>query len=299
MLYEYAVDPHVLSELGNCRTFFDNFQLHLGKVVSDVPNQWVREAFVAINGISHEQCQPVMKKTLKLKLKKLLDQSLCVNREVGGWNRSDRNWIDLVVDQNSVFPFAAVITDSSGSNPIKTYSMSGLLFEAPDCWNCDPQLRVPRNAKSIVDAMHPLLLISKEVTIIDPHMDPRTGRYRRVLIEIIQRLDQFNFGRGIKKLTYFNADFRGDMQAAMEQYLIRALPMGCEVVCCQWPEDIMHDRFVITDVGGIEYGRGTDETEGNHADEVRISLMSKKSLRQEWEPFKNISKCTRIIRVSS
>ena len=213
MLYEYALDPLLLADIKNCQSIFDNFRPERGKLVSDVPRKWIREAFQAIQSIPPDQCKPVMRQTIKVHLKKMLDHGLCTNRRSIDWCRTHDTWLQYVASHNSNYPFAAVIGEDSVEDPVKSYSLQQLFMNAPECWNEPTQIYVRRQAKDIVDALMPIFCISKQIYLIDRHIYPNERKYNNVLLEIIKRSGQYNFGNGINKITLYSMDHRLDMQA--------------------------------------------------------------------------------------
>lgn len=274
MLYEYAVDPSLLGDVNNCCTVFDNFKIHQGRLIADVPRQWVRDAFHAIQDIPSHQCQPVMRKTIKENLKKLLDQALCGNRPQLEWDRMRETWLAHAAAHNANHPFSGIISNATATVPAIAYSINELFISSPANWQALPQMSVERNAKCIVDALTPLLGLSKHIILIDRHLYPGTARSLRVLREIIARVPQYNYGRGIKKLIIHSSDHRQDWQVSLEHNVLPHLPAGFEVECRLWPKNTEHDRFVVTDVGGISFGEGLDEKVHDGTDKVLLSLIT-------------------------
>lgn len=286
MLYEYAIDPSLLADINNCQTIFFNFKPEKGKVIADVPRKWHQEAFQAINGMPHDQCPPVMKKTLKSNLLKLLNESLCRNREDPNWNRNNENWLQLVTRVNKSYPFAALLKSQALTEPVRTYAISRLLLDAPECWSAPTQCNVPRKASEIIDSLMPLLKLSKSIQLIDMHLYPGDPRSKRVLIELLRRAPEFNFGEGVKKILIHSSDHRKDLQTSLEQHIAPYLPNNLEVQYRLWPDSIEHDRFVISDVGGLFLGHGFDECrKDDDAQEVFISLISLQKCRSLLSKF--------------
>lgn len=285
MLYEYAVDPSLLGDINNCRTIFDNFKPERGKLIADVPRKWQQAAFSAINGIPHAQCQPVMRKTLKKHLGRLLKESLCANRNPPQWNRIEESWLTHVLAAQGAHPYAAILAARTSQELACTYALSELLLNAPDCWRSPTQRSVLRNADNIVDALMPLLRISKQITLIDRHLYPGETRYRRVLVELVRRIPEMNFGRGVGSMTMHVSDQRHDMRDSLQLHLGRHLPRGFEIVCCGWPKSAEHDRFAITDVGGIQLGQGFDEHSPAGTEHVFLSLIDYETRRRLMTQF--------------
>lgn len=273
MLYEYALDPSLLSDFDNCRTIFESFKPERGKLIADVPRKWQQEAFKAINGMAHDQCQPVMKKTLKNGLKRLTEEALCSNRECPPWDRQKETWLSHALAAQDAHPFAAILAAATSPEPVGTYALAQLFLDAPECWKAPTEMSIPRSAKNIVDALMPLFTISKQITLIDRHMYPGSPSHLRVLKEIVGRMHECNFGRGVPRITLHVSDHRRDMQSSLEQHLLPYLPSDFEFVSCAWPQAIEHDRFAVTDVGGIRLGEGFDERRHDGTRDVALSLI--------------------------
>ena len=71
------------------------------------------------------------------------------------------------------------------------------------------------------------------------------------------------------------------MQSSLDAQLLRHIPVGLVIDARMWPESMMHDRFVITDVGGLSFGVGLDESEGTSVSEVEVSLITDERRRKE------------------
>lgn len=274
MFHEYAIDPSLLSDVFNCERIFASFKPEQGRILSDVPRKWHEAAFQAINSIPHDRCQPVMKKTLKNALRKLLQEDLCVNRNCRSWDKQAETWIQYAADRNAEYPFAAILAGEASEEPVKAYALSQLLISHPECWGEATQIPVPREASEIVDALMPLFRMSRRIELVDMHLYPGEAASRRVLVQLLQRVEEFNFGRGVKRIVVHSSDHRKDMQSALTTHLMRHLPTDFVLEYKLWPISVEHDRFALTDVGGIDLGHGFDEAKPGRATEVRMSLLT-------------------------
>ena len=117
MFYEYAVDPAIFTNPSNLQSFFESFKNRPHRLISDTPRKWIQAAFQAINQLTHEQCPPVMRTTLKENLKKLSRNSLSTNRAAGNWDKS-KDWLEYITDQHAIYPFAALFGVESFSTPV-------------------------------------------------------------------------------------------------------------------------------------------------------------------------------------
>lgn len=291
MFYEYALDPEILSDVARCRTFFGSFNNRSSRLIADVPKNWQQDAFQVINKLPHETCKPVLKKTLKENLKKLLRENLNKNRGVTG-TASGETWEDVVVQEDNKFHFAAAFSVAARTSPVKIYAFDDLLFSGPICWNSKDQQYVERKAKAIVDAMAPLLLVSKSIRLVDPHFSfilPTWGRYEPILKELVGRLGLFNFGRGISTISIHTSDKTGSMSHQLQEGVKRWLPGGVTIKVYHWPQGDMHDRFLLTDVGGLYFGHGLDEFSPGRSEKVLVSVLDNDTYRTELAKVSSVA----------
>ena len=71
------------------------------------------------------------------------------------------------------------------------------------------------------------------------------------------------------------------MQQELEAKVKPWLPEGMIICCSQWPEKLMHDRFILTDVGGVFFGHGLDEHADGRLEDVLVSVLDHQSYRKE------------------
>jgi hypothetical protein len=282
MFYEYAIDPEILSDLTNIRTFFESFRNRPSRLISDLPKKWIQDAFCAINKMPHEDCPPVMRKTLKENLRKLSMNNLCNNRAVEEWDRN-QGWVDYALTEHQKHPFSAILSSDNEAKET-VYSFSNLFYSVPAYWDSPTQLHVKRNADEMITAIMPLLRVSKIVLLVDPHFSftlPSWDRYRAILQKLIELSGEFNYGKGISSIDIHTSDRKGGLQSQLNQKVRPFLPVGITIRCFQWPENQMHDRFILTDVGGVSFGHGLDEHTDNNLDEVLVSVLEYQAFKKE------------------
>lgn len=273
MFYEYAIDPEIFSSLTSCETFFNNFLTKSQRLISDTPRKWQYQVFQKIDAIPHEQCKPVMKKTLKHHLKNLMKENLVKNRGITG---DAALWLDLASQEHSRYPYAAIYTNGEVKELPGSYEFNNLLYVSPPAWNCSTQEHVLRKAQNIVDAAKPLLAVSKEVHVIDRYFTPymnKWSQYKNVLVELFCALEEANFGNGIARLNIHASDEWTISDENIPDTLDAVIPEGFIVNIYQWPRGDMHARFILSDIGGIKYDHGLDErTDGREQTTLAIAL---------------------------
>lgn len=283
MFYEYAVDPAIFTNPSNLQSFFESFKNRPNRLISDSPKKWVQAAFQAINQLTHEQCPPVRKKTLKRKLQILSKTSLCNNRDIHDWGRTE-NWVDFAKNEHGNYPYSAILSTVSLSEPVPIYSFSSLYFDSPVCWDVASQQHIKRDGAVMVETVLPLLKISKQIFLVDTYFSftlPSWQRYESLLKALVGKSQECNFGKGISKIEIHTSDKQKGVQQSLESKVKSWLPKGIVVCCYQWPEKQMHDRFILTDVGGISFGHGLDEFADDRLEHVLISVLEHQVYKKE------------------
>jgi hypothetical protein len=110
----------------------------------------------------------------------------------------------------------------------------------------------------------PVLQLSTHIIFIDPHFDPRKRRFRKPLLEILGVLSKRRNGVPLQRLEYHVSDEleETEFKSRLDTYLKPHLPSGLSLVFCRWNEDDMHNRFILTNIGLLEFGIGLDECLG-------------------------------------
>jgi hypothetical protein len=77
--------------------------------------------------------------------------------------------------------------------------------------------------------------------------------------------------------------FRGEC----EQHLPQIIPDGFMLTVCRWKNrnggERLHNRYILTDVGGVHFGFGLDEGDPGTTDD--IALLSADAYRQRLENY--------------
>jgi hypothetical protein len=175
-----------------------------------------------------------------------------------------------------VYPYSAILSNVNVQEPVKCYDFDELLYDSPECWSSKRQCHKSREATSLVATSVPLLNISKQIHLVDrifTFTKPKWNQYEQVLVEIFAKMPRANFGKGIYVLNIHSSDRYGDLTNLANRNLLPIIPSGVTVNYYQWPHGKMHDRFIITDVGGIHIGHGLDESTGNNSKEALVTAL--------------------------
>ena len=281
---EYAVDPQSLTDYASLRTLFQSFVGSPVRLISDCPRNWHREILALINGLSDEGIGPNKRKGLKRQLQKLCGTNVCKNRTTDHWGRGER-WLVYAEKEHEKSRFDAILSAGDPANPEHpVYPLDELFFDAPDCWGEPLQRHVRRAASEIIAQALPTLRISRRIILVDPYFwftQPRWNNYRPLLVELFNVIADLNFNQGIRKLEIHTSDRHANAERFLRSHVFPLMPDGAVVQCKIWPKAAMHDRFILTDVGGVFLGQGLGEFELSEDEEVLVGVLERDTFRKE------------------
>ncbi len=258
MLSEYAVEPAAIG--ADWRTFkdlIDRFGADKGRLISRFPSKWEKKVIQAAKdaGVPDVRMVAIVQRLQESKQK------------VVDFNRAylhDAEWISNALREHGDRPFKAIICAAGGTACAEAIqpddsSDGHPLFKAATSRN------VIRTADEIAGALHTIVAVAKDVDIIDPFFDlrPTKGNYLAPLVSLLARLAG---GPGQPKAIRIH--FRDHDTRPTAQILARdgsaqikgILPPGYCLELYAWSEvqggEDFHDRFVLTDLGGIMIGAG-------------------------------------------
>tara|TARA_B100001250_G_C19810964_1_gene795659 strand:- start:107 stop:1024 length:918 start_codon:yes stop_codon:yes gene_type:complete len=284
MFREYAVDPNVCSRNETCLHFFSSFSQSAGRLINKVPGDWERKAIYALNKASFLEDAPVDKARYKNKVKKIAKEVLLDDGSGIRFNEEE-DWLSKIQRSERLNEFAAVIGLSNDQDIRNLHSFEDLILNHPELWEVPNEEIVSRNAADIVDVLEPLLKVSKEIVIVDPYFRA-DRRFIQTTREIISRREVYNFSRGIKNIRIncepptVGENFEGFqhwLTTEFQQYL----PQGFEMEIKLWREKYLHDRWLLTNIGGLRIPIGFDEGKWDDDREAEISRLSNDA-RKKW-----------------
>jgi len=138
-----------------------------------------------------------------------------------------------------------------------------------------------------------LLSNCSEVHFIDPHFGPDNAKWRRPLEAF---LDVIASNRGcrpcIENIVVHtsgeenNADFAFFRQTCEDQLCPR-IPAGISLVLQRWKQrgggEKLHERYVLTNLGGVKVGPGLDD--GKQGENFEVMLLERNLFEKQWADY--------------
>jgi hypothetical protein len=275
VIYEYAVEPHLLSGWQQFRYFSEKFGVSRGRLISRFPKHWALIVYQSL-----DRCGDVEKKRIEERLKQLTEKCLMPRR----YEWSDGSWIENAIEEHSKRAFHAII---GVANPAAVdFVLCGeQLDETDPLWKIEQEQRIPRRAGDMAGAAARLLSISEEIVFVDPYFDPQLHRFRKPLEQFLIAAST-NRPKGLlRRIEYHTSDrlARADMESHCARSLRRLVPGGLRLRIVRWHTDDLHNRFVLTERGGLKFAQGLSEGATPGSDVV--NLLGEQVHREIWAEY--------------
>ncbi len=275
MIREFAVEPEAI--VGSYRDFsyvIEKFGVWEGRVISEFPSKWKRRVYEAAQARHKGKVEQTK---IVERLRGLPDGVLMSLSRPGG----DGEWITLALNEHQRKPFDYILGQKSHNHPsvVPVDELDGnhecLSFTREQCIRREPEI--------MASSCDLLLRTASRVKLVDPHFDLYHDRFLQPFLSVLRRL---RTGTTVEI-------FRGDEVAAetliqrASRCLPRCLPSGVTVRLIIWTQEPMHNRFLMTNHGGVKFGVGLDAAGPDSAPEDEVSLMLPNVWRSRWGQYEN------------
>jgi hypothetical protein len=279
MIYEYALEPEVLASWAanssDYRFAFDKFGLGQPRLVSEYPSQknWIKRIYDAATGLKDE----------RLEIEKLtaligLIREKMIRRQNSSYHGDDP-WLENALREHKRFPFHGIVATANPNRYIEVLLSSELGLRQDDRWDKQRELFVSRTAEAMSQAVAPMLNICQEVIFIDRYFNPvpERGYLDRYLESFAAFFSVMSKNSKLRRIEVYADSSSSDFQKTCNNRMPSIIPRNLKIRFIQLQERSngprLHDRYILTDIGGLEFSVGLDVGNGD----VRISLLSKRS----------------------
>lgn len=306
MIYEYALDPKFIIELLDkkdtvnrlCDTLCDGRGCAISKYPSNLEG----------HALDHAREQEQVAKDPKLKAKwqqRINHLPTLMHDLLGPAMRVQRfntlPWDGSFVDEHNRFPFYTILTQEI-NNPdrLPFKDLNWLRTRGCLLFNHSDGVATIRNPNRLCEAIRPLLQNSSKISFIEPYFsaEDRFKRVYELYFKAIASASSIRTKDGTRELSIIcSAGVRtGHQEMPSEEFEKSCketyqgiLPPGFTLIIhrikkIDYKQEI-HDRFILTDIGGITIGHGTD---ANLCPKTESCATIKLLNRELWNKWSNV-----------
>lgn len=288
MIYAFAIEPEQVAEWAKDRRDYKDalrqFALGEPRVLAEYPRLkvWRREV---LRTCSKERLDMARAEELVKKLGERLGR-----RDCDSW-KGERPWLDNAEDEHARCPFHLILaTENPRGN--SDVVRGGALWDCDDPrWTLERGQPVGRSADSFVAHLAPLLSTCGEVIFVDPYFSPDTSRYRNTLKAFLRAIVETRNGplpgRVEIHTSLETGATAGHFAEKCRSRLPNTVPRDMKVTIKRWKElpegQSLHNRYILTDLGGISFGHGLDE--GSAGDTDDAGILPPRIYEKRWRQY--------------
>jgi len=284
MIHVYALEPQLVASWAKreqFRFFHDKFGLGTPRAMLELPafTKWKRAVVSEAErlGLSEEDTKRLEE------LFRLLGEHKS--------RRSDSvydgllTWLENAEREHARRPFAGIL---AAANP-RAHSavLIGAQFDVQDSrWSCPVGVTTARKPEAIAQALVAMLVNCRRLHLVDPHFGPENARHRKVLEAILSILAQNSNAPEVIRLHCSGKAKAVFFESEAAQMAAR-FPVRMTVEFIRWKQrdggEKLHNRYVLTDLGGVMLGTGLDEGSAGETDDLNLLSHDQYALR--WKQF--------------
>lgn len=292
MIKEFALEPSLLNNWKDFRYFVEKFGIPQGRLISKYPKRWKRLVYDSLSG-----CAEIERKRIEEQLSSIDTRLISRTHEFDPL----LDWGTNAENEHLIRPFHAIIAKN---NPrTKSFVLEAeSICDSNSLWNISRSKIIKRSADEISGCVEFLILNSREVMLIDPYFAPDKLSYRRTLEAIIM-LTVGGHKRLPSKFEIHLKDYWGNSHFENEcrRLLSPLVPREILIKLYRWRDkpngDKLHNRYILSDLGGIRFGSGLCEGCPEQTDEVE--LLEETIVRQRLANYSLESPAFDLVDVTS
>jgi hypothetical protein len=276
MIYEYALDPAILKDWGSFRPLADGFGFSRGRIIADYPNKkWLKSAYATIDAIPNQN----VKKKFEIWLNERAKAAMSGRRRISANHDTTKTWFINALAEHSRGPFHAVISDQPPreNSAVLDYREAD---ESHPLWRVNRQYFVARTAGEVGPKVGSLLVHAREIRFVDPYFkaDPKDIQMMFGCLECFKSAENL-----VDRIELHVAGNKVPM--TMVQYILRDITGGCppmlpKMHVVRWKENYLHNRFILTDRGGISLGDSIKESDERPD---QLTLLEDEPYKKWWD----------------
>ncbi len=191
-----------------------------------------------------------------------------------------REWLPNAIEENRIRPFRAIV---ASENPDQLQfilcpdQLSPIVSKQKEPWKVPISIDVRRTATELANCVAPLLRNCKKVLFIDPHFGNAMRRHLVSLQEFLRCIASRDAQMAMpQSIEYHTGDSNKDTNAfarEMEKTILPYLPAATILTIVRWKEEELHNRYILTDRGGVTFGTGLDIDESANPSDDTVTLL--------------------------
>jgi len=283
MIYEYAIEPALAVAWAKHRNefeyYYEKFGLGQPKIMSEFPKfkNWRRQFKRAAAGAQDFELQRITALFSLLMERRIHRDGFSYDGTV--------SWLENAETEHKRCLFQAILSSENPRNYQSVLSPESVKTSL--LWKTEEQDYCPRTSDDMAQLVSPMLSNCLELYFIDPHFGPENPRHRRPLEAFLNEMAVNRCGKRLPSCIEIHTSNKADsgfFKDTCQEKLPGIVPSGYRVRLKRWVErpggEKFHQRFILTDIGGVEVDPGLDD--GQEGESFKVMLLKRKMFEKQW-----------------
>ncbi len=270
MIYEYALEPEMVAtwaELHSQPHFKRAFGLGQGRIVSRYPKNWAKMVWDSFSGSNDMDKKRLEELLVRLKETMVKRKDCC-------WNDPKGSWLQNVLHEHARHQFFAIMSRYNPGGHREIFTEADLSCDTVEKWDVPHGCIVPRKAQNMIAAIEMMLTICRWVKFIDPYIVKFGENYKlsfKAFLEVLGR----DRPVGSPETIEIHVDHNANMAAStdfLKNEFAKIIPPCLSLNLFRWKElpvgQDLHNRFILTDLGGVSFHHGLDVGPDGQTDNI-------------------------------
>ena len=285
MIHAFAVEPEVAARWGRrdeFRFIHDKFGLGTPRVLLELPEftDWKNAVYSAASEL---ELTPQDWKRLE-EVFRIFSEHRC--RRASATYVSELSWLENAEHEHARRDFRAIVAGENPRGNSAVILREDLGLPKAKLWACVNGATAARTPEDMASELSAMLLNCRELHLIDPHFGPENARHRRMLEALIKVLSSNGISPDVIRVHSSKKAELAFFEAEATRMAAR-LPAGISVEFRRWGErtggEKLHNRYVLTDLGGVSLGVGLDAGATGQTDD--ILLLPRAQFEHRWDQY--------------
>lgn len=308
MIYDFALEPELVASWHDCRVAYP-FLSQMGpgqcRVACVFPSAaWRSLVMNSVQASFPESASPKSqraRRNIDILLQHLHNTGIRRNGRIG----DGESWLIAATREHGTFPFGGIVVRTSAAREPYLVVADQVGEQDFPAWT-PPAPSVARRPEDLANALAPILRCATQLRFVDPYFDAGVDEYFRPM-QAFLRLAQNRRSVGELQIQIHLAVSHSNISQvsrirgqhvtedelaairldACERLLKPVLRPGVELRALAWgegPQGLrMHNRYVLTEVGGIAVQHGLDGSVVPETDD--LTILSKEQHEKRWAEY--------------
>lgn len=284
MIYAYALEPALVASWGRREWFrfvYDKFGVGTPRVMLELQSfsKWKRAVYDEATAIqlSEEDLKRIEE------LFRLFSENKC--RRMDAVYNGLISWLANAEHEFDRKPFAAILATTNPRAHAGVITGDGL-DHADKRWAPPFGVTIERKPKVLAAVLSAMLVNCRVLHLVDPHFGPENPRHRKVLEALLWVCASNGVVPAVVRVHCLKKSTLEFFEASAKDMAAR-LPSAITVEFTRWEQhaggEKIHNRYVLTDLGGVSLGVGIDAGTEGETDDLLLLPATTYTLR--WSQY--------------